>query len=210
MTVVSTIQKVVILYGGELSCDIANALKDKLLLLQLLPSSPTTPNNNNDLLFSTDQVKLISMSEGRDFKSILNLEEPASTLVVVVAQTIENNAPPEEAGPCVRFLNRQKAAVAAHWLKFQFAVLGLGDSNLLLDRQHTTAKDCNAVAQGLDGRLEQLGATRYYPRGEADERTGLTEGVEPWITGLVAVLLLRRGGGEEEKDVESSMIMASS
>lgn len=28
-----------------------------------------------------------------------------------------------------------------------FAVLGLGDSNLLMDRQTTTAKDCNQCAQ---------------------------------------------------------------
>ena len=70
--------------------------------------------------------------------------------------------------------------------KVQFAVLGLGDSNLLLDRQHTSAKDCNQVAQALDGRLgEGLGGTRFYERGEADERTGLVE-VDPWIDGIVA------------------------
>jgi len=66
-------------------------------------------------------------------------------------------------------------------------VLGLGDSNLLLDRQHTSAKDCNQVAQVLDGRLEALGGVRFYERGEADERTGLTE-VDPWIDGLIAKL----------------------
>lgn len=64
--------------------------------------------------------------------------------------------------------------------KVQFAVLGLGDSNLLLDRQHTSAKDCNQVAQALDSRLEVLGGTRFCERGECDERTGLSE-VEPWI-----------------------------
>ena len=82
-------------------------------------------------------------------------------------------------------------------------VLGLGDSNLLLDRQTTTAKDCNQCAQSLDARLEALGATRHVPLGMADERTGLAEvcssctracpracvcayvQVEPWIEGLV-------------------------
>jgi sulfite reductase alpha subunit-like flavoprotein len=67
--------------------------------------------------------------------------------------------------------------------QFSFAVLGLGDSNLLLDRQTTTAADCNQCAQELDARLLALGATRHYELGLADERTGLQE-VEPWIDGL--------------------------
>ena len=67
--------------------------------------------------------------------------------------------------------------------KFRFAGLGLGDSNLLLDRQTTTAKDCNQVAQKLDIRLEKLGATRQFKLGMADEREGLQE-VEPWIDGF--------------------------
>ena len=71
-----------------------------------------------------------------------------------------------------------------------FAVLGLGDSNLLLDRQHTSAKDCNQVAQALDARLEALGGVRFCARGECDERTGLTE-VEPWIETLVANIKAR-------------------
>jgi NADPH-ferrihemoprotein reductase len=66
-------------------------------------------------------------------------------------------------------------------------VLGLGDSNLLLDRQTTTAKDCNQVAQQLDARLEALSGQRRYSLGVSDERTGLTE-VEPWIDGLWASL----------------------
>ena len=46
-----------------------------------------------------------------------------------------------------------------------------------------TQQDCNQCGQALDQRLEELGAKRLYARGEADERTGLTE-VEPWILGL--------------------------
>jgi len=69
-------------------------------------------------------------------------------------------------------------------------VLGVGDSNLLLDRQTTTAKDCNQVAQDLDARLEALGGRRFYELGLADERTGLKE-VEPWIEGLWAALILQ-------------------
>jgi NADPH-ferrihemoprotein reductase len=59
----------------------------------------------------------------------------------------------------------------------------LGDSNLLLDRQSTGAKDCNQTAQELDVRLEALSGDRLYELGVSDERTGLTE-VEPWIDGF--------------------------
>ena len=96
-------------------------------------------------------------------------------------RTIENEEPTEEAGACIRFFKRKTHPNTL--LKCSFAVLGLGDSNLLLDRQHTSAKDCNQVAAMLDSRLEALGATRFHSRGECDERTGLTE-VEPWIEQL--------------------------
>ena len=64
-----------------------------------------------------------------------------------------------------------------------FGVLGLGDSNLLLDRQTTTAKDCNQAGQKLDKRLGELGARRLCARGDADERTGFQE-VDPWCEEL--------------------------
>jgi sulfite reductase alpha subunit-like flavoprotein len=48
-------------------------------------------------------------------------------------------------------------------------------------------QDCNKVGQDLDKRLQELGATRVYDLGLADERTGLTE-VEPWIAGLWGAL----------------------
>ena len=90
-------------------------------------------------------------------------------------------------------------------------VLGLGDSNLLLDRQTTTAKDCNQVAQKLDRRLVQLGATRFYAYGEADDRTGNAE-VAPWLDGLGAAVALQRkelgkakgGGGGGGASAEQS------
>lgn len=71
--------------------------------------------------------------------------------------------------------------------KFKFAVLGVGDSNLLLDRQTTTAKDCNQAAKHLHSRLEALGGTCVHEIGMADERTELEE-VEPWIDSFWASL----------------------
>ena len=85
-----------------------------------------------------------------------------------------------KAGVCVRYFKRKTHPESFLTDKFSFTVLGLGDSNLLLDRQTTTAKDCNRCAQELDARLEALGAKRFFPLGIADERTGLPE-VEPWI-----------------------------
>ncbi len=56
-----------------------------------------------------------------------------------MVQTVENDEPPESAGSCVRFF--KKKSNSAEMLKgMSYAVLALGDSNLLLDRQTTTAK----------------------------------------------------------------------
>ena len=62
-------------------------------------------------------------------------------------------------GRCIRYFGSEHPADLARSL--HYAVFGLGDSNLLLDRQTTSAKDCNAVAQRLDKRLIGLGATRW-------------------------------------------------
>ena len=67
---------------------------------------------------------------------------------------------------------------------FFFTALGLGNSNLLLDRQTAGPSDCNQVAQDLDSRLNSLGGTQYFPLGLADERIGLDIDVEPWMVGL--------------------------
>mmetsp|Transcript_12640 Transcript_12640/g.26241 ORF Transcript_12640/g.26241 Transcript_12640/m.26241 type:complete len:175 (-) Transcript_12640:215-739(-) len=165
----TAIEDVIILHGGELSSDVAKQLESKVI--------------GNDR-----RIQLVSMGSLRSFKAALlesdDLAQP-STLAIFVVQTIENEAPPEEAGSCVRFFKRKTHPNNLLSGKAQFAVLGLGDSNLLLDRQHTAAKDCNQVAQALDARLEALGGTRFVERGESDERTGMTE-VDPWIEALIA------------------------
>ena len=66
----------------------------------------------------------------------------------------------------------------------RFAVVAVGDTNLLLDRQTTTAKDCNRVGQQVDGQLAKLGASRMLARCEANEAVGLEEAVEPWLERL--------------------------
>ena len=125
-------EKITVLYGGELAQDIAE---------RIVKDSPT----------HSLKMECGSM-EG--FKK-LKLDQSENTVVFVV-QTIENNATPEAAGGCVRFFKRKTHATDLLSGKLQFTVLCVGDSNLLLDRQTTTAKDCNAAGQALDSRLKEL------------------------------------------------------
>ena len=169
-----TIQDILLLHGGDLSSEIAQQIEAKV-----------------SSIIGASHVHQISMSKSKAFKAALiedasddgGLAKP-TTLAIFIASTIENEAPPEDAGACIRFFKRRTHPETLLKDKVHFAVLGLGDSNLLLDRQHTSAKDCNQVAQALDARLEALGGMRFCDRGECDERTGLLE-VEPWIEMLV-------------------------
>ena len=163
--------KVVIVHGGELAKDVAEQIeslkpsKDFEVTLRCASERPKT------------LLEHVKKEDNGDSKTVL----------CFVMQTIENEAAPEAAGSCCRFFKRKTHAADLLAGKLRFAVLALGDSNLLLDRQTTTAKDCNQVGQTLDARLAELGAERFCARGEADERTGLTE-VEPWIASLWTAL----------------------
>ena len=157
--------KVVIVYGGELARDVAE---------QIEAQKPETGA-------VVGEVSLRCASERP--KTLLDHTKPSPTKTVLcfVMQTIENEAPTEEGGSVLRFFKRKTHP--EDLLKhdhLSLAVLGLGDSNLLLDRQTTGAKDCNQAAEQLDARLASLGGNRLCPLGLSDERTGLTE-VEPWI-----------------------------
>jgi len=157
-----TVREVVIVYGGELAQDVAD---------RIIASRPTVAN-------PTATVTKRSASE-RPQRLVDDLGSDA--VVCFVLQTIENASPTEDGGTTVRYFKRKThPATLLQGNKFRYAVLGLGDSNLLLDRQTTSARDCNQVAQQFDARLAALGATRQCPLGMADERTGLSE-VEPWI-----------------------------
>ena len=158
--------KVLVLHGGELASDIAERI-----VKESVAHSVT--------------MQLASMENFKEFK--LDSSETVQTVVFVV-QTIENEAAPEAAGSCCRFFKRKTHAADLLAGKLRFAVLALGDSNLLLDRQTTTAKDCNQAAKALNARLKELGATPFYTYGNADDRTGNQE-VQPWIAGLSKALV---------------------
>ena len=153
------VNKIVIVHGGELASDVSQ---------QIVLKKPAHLNSI--------EVSVRNASERP--KTLLDLG--ADTIVCFVIQTIENAAPTEEGGSCIRFFKRKTHSENLLEGKFSFCVLGLGDSNLLLDRQTTTAKDCNQAAQELDMRLRTLGASCCHELGLADEREGLQE-VEPWI-----------------------------
>eukprot|EP00591_Stephanopyxis_turris_P003580 CAMPEP_0195521900 /NCGR_PEP_ID=MMETSP0794_2-20130614/19623_1 /TAXON_ID=515487 /ORGANISM="Stephanopyxis turris, Strain CCMP 815" /LENGTH=167 /DNA_ID=CAMNT_0040651543 /DNA_START=59 /DNA_END=562 /DNA_ORIENTATION=+ len=160
-----TITEVLVIHGGELAKDVAARIESQ------------KPSNSSI-------VVTLQSASVRPKKLIDN---PSSTkLHCFILQTIENSAPTEEGGTTTRFFKRKTHPtdlLSKDENSFLYTVLGLGDSNLLLDRQTTTAEDCNQVAQELDGRLEALGGKRFYDLAVSDERTGLKE-VEPWINGL--------------------------
>ena len=56
-----------------------------------------------------------------------------------------------------------------------YTILGLGDSNY---------SKFQYIPRQLDEYLAKLGASKFFPRGEADEAYGLESVVEPWITKL--------------------------
>jgi len=123
----------------------------------------------------------VNVRDMEDFREVEFDTKPCA--VIFIVETVENAQPAEAAGSCVRFFNRKrKEGTNQDMLKdtMTFTVLGLGDTNLLLDRQTTTAKDCNQAAQTLDSALVALGATRFHPRGEANDAVGLDEDVVPW------------------------------
>ena len=151
-----------ILYGGEASTQIARDLAEKAAAKGHAPC-------------------LMAMD---DFKQAKLDESPAVAIFVV--ETIENAQPAEAAGTCLRFYNRKRKSGEKDLFKgkLRYAVLGLGDTNLLLDRQTTTAKDCNQAAQTLDSALRFLGAEQVCARGECNDAVGLEEDFEPWCESL--------------------------
>jgi sulfite reductase alpha subunit-like flavoprotein len=156
-------KKIVIVHGGELAKDVAE---------QIAALKPATSVFEVTLRCASERPKTLLNYSASD-------DSGNSTVLCFVMQTIENEGPTEEGGSVLRFFKR-KTHPSDLLASTSFAVLGVGDSNLLLDRQTTGSKDCNQVAVQLDSRLEALGGTRLCPLGMADERTGLTE-VDPWI-----------------------------
>lgn len=164
------IEKVLVLCGGNLASDIGEKILEKMSGGKV-------------------EVEQKGMWEVKG-KSLTDGTVSATTLVVFIIETVENEMPPEEASTLMMFFKRKSHPEDLLSDKFKFCVLGLGNSDLLLDRQTTTAKDCNQAAQTLDKRLEALGGSRHFDLCIADERSELVE-VEPWLEHLVESLQIK-------------------
>ncbi|KAF9083692.1 hypothetical protein BGX29_002959, partial [Mortierella sp. GBA35] len=92
--------------------------------------------------------------------------------LVFVVSTTGDGDPPDNSTKFWRHLRKLKGVGLT---KAKYTILGLGDTNY--DNFCQTAKR-------LDTRLQELGATSFYPRGLADDATGLEETVDPWIKNL--------------------------
>ncbi|GAB6019172.1 hypothetical protein CHUAL_000791 [Chamberlinius hualienensis] len=101
-----------------------------------------------------------------------------AVLAVIVVSTTGEGDPPDTVQKIWKRL--KKSTVEKDILKkLRYALLGLGDSNY--------GMFCNC-ARMFDSRLEELGATKFYKTGYADDATGLEIVVEPWIEGLWTAL----------------------
>ena len=175
-------KQVHVLHGGEAAAEVARDLVDE------------ARRQGYD-------AKAVPMD---DFKG-LNLEEKSSICLFVV-ETVENAMPAEAAGTCVRYFNRKRKQGEAGLLqgKLHYAVIALGDTNLLLDRQTTTAKDCNQAGQALDTALHYLGAARICNRCEANDAVGFEEAVTPWLSNLWKELeSVCKSDKEAQKEMQS-------
>lgn len=184
-----TSSRVFVLHGGEAASQIAMDLAESA---------------------KKDHGVDMSVCAMDDFRDVRFDEEPC--VVVFVVETVENAQPAEAAGACVRFFNRKrKEGTNKEMLagKMSFAVLGLGDTNLLLDRQTTTAKDCNQAAQTLDSALAALGGNRIVARGEANDAIGLDEDVVPWSKEMFPALVAAKKSLEAAKNAKMCFLYGS-
>lgn len=114
------------------------------------------------------QVKVSSMHE---FK--LNQLKKVQTLLIVVSTHGEGD-PPDQAVLFHEFLHSKRAPKLDG---LQYSVLALGDSSYEFFCQ--TGKE-------MDLKLEELGATRMYPRVDCD--VDFDESAEEWINGVLGIL----------------------
>ena len=105
----------------------------------------------------------------------------AEKSVVFVCSTTGQGEEPDNMNLSWRFLLR-RGLPADSLENSLYAVLGLGDSSYL---------KFNFVAKRLDKRLQQLGATSFFPLALADEQhdLGLDAVVLPWFSGICSRLL---------------------
>ncbi|KRX62038.1 putative methionine synthase reductase, partial [Trichinella sp. T9] len=101
-------------------------------------------------------------------------------LVIFVVSTTGDGEPPDSAHRFFTCLKRQVRQKQKSLSNLKFALLGLGDSN------YNTF--CGAP-KALEKLLFQLHAKAFYPTGYCDEAVETATVAEPWICGLLELLL---------------------
>ena len=182
-----------VLHGGEaaqqVARDVKEAMEEEFLEKRGMSDVRVTTASMEDFKKTLELHRI----QGDDNNKNDEINRKRRRAIFVV-ETVENAQPAEEAGSCIRYFNKLRKALKSSEGgdkatklpfdendAFEYAVMGLGDTNLLLDRQTTTAKDCNQAAQTLDNALAALGARRLCERGLANDAVGLEEGVLPWL-----------------------------
>ena len=182
-----------VLYGGEaaqqVARDVKEAMEEEFLEKRGMSDVRVTTASMEDFKKTLELHRI--QGDNNKNEEIINRKRRRAIFVV---ETVENAQPAEEAGSCIRYFNKLRKALKSSEggdkatklpfdenNSFEYTVMGLGDTNLLLDRQTTTAKDCNQAAQTLDNALAALGARRLCERGLANDAVGLEEGVLPWL-----------------------------
>ena len=183
-----------VLHGGEaaqqVARDVKEAMEEEFLEKRGMKASDVRVTTASMEDFKKT-LELHRIGEDNNKKDEISRKRRRAIFVV---ETVENAQPAEEAGSCIRYFNKLRKALKSSEGgdkatklpfdendAFEYTVMGLGDTNLLLDRQTTTAKDCNQAAQTLDNALAALGARRLCERGLANDAVGLEEGVLPWL-----------------------------
>eukprot|EP01099_Mayorella_cantabrigiensis_P006139 TRINITY_DN5079_c0_g1_i2.p1 TRINITY_DN5079_c0_g1~~TRINITY_DN5079_c0_g1_i2.p1 ORF type:complete len:383 (-),score=78.34 TRINITY_DN5079_c0_g1_i2:5-1006(-) len=111
-------------------------------------------------VFSIDQNEQYNLSTER-------------VVLFIVSSTGEGD-PPDS---CLKFQRnlRSKTLPPHHFSHLHYTLLGLGDTNY---------QTYQGYPKKLDARLSELGAKKFYPRGEVDEAIGIEEQIEKWVQGL--------------------------
>eukprot|EP00943_MAST-04B_sp_MAST-4B-sp1_P003028 g3028.t1 len=119
--------------------------------------------------------------------------------VVIVCSTTGNADAPDNCDRFWRFIKRRSHPTDL-FKGLEYCVLGLGDTNY--------DKFCY-MGEMIDKRMCELGATRFYHLGKADDAVGLETVVEPWIDGLLKIVNVKNALDVDNKNANKDTNMVS-
>ena len=153
--------------------------------------------------------------EKNPFLQIEEEDDDDDATIVVIVETIENDEIAREGEQVAKFLlkeakrNKEEAVGAAKKeeeekkKKRRYVLVGVGDSNILADRQYfrsnqNSAEDCNAAARYVDKLLEKSGRwERVGKRLELDCGRDFEGKLEKWVRARRADIFASKEETEE-------------